>query len=72
MPHEYDSVLPALGVALQDWMRITAREPLPQSLVDILDRLEERERVLLIKTRETGLRFRRARRVQRRLLPRMV
>jgi alpha-D-ribose 1-methylphosphonate 5-triphosphate synthase subunit PhnG len=72
MPHEYDTVLLALGVTLQDWMRITAREPLPQSLVDLLDRLEEREQVRLIKTWETGLRFGRARRVQRRLLPRMV
>jgi len=72
MPHEYDTVLLALGVPLQDWMRITAREPLPQSLVDLLDHLEEREQVRLIKTRETGLRFGRARRVQRRLLPRMV
>jgi hypothetical protein len=67
MPHHYDTVLLALGVALQDWMRTTAREPLPQSLVDLLDRLEEREQA-----RETGLRFGRARRVQRRLLPRMV
>ena len=72
MPHEYDTVLLALGVTLQDWMRITAREPLPQSLVDLLDRLEEREQVRLIKTRETGLRFGRAPRVPRRLLPRMV
>jgi hypothetical protein len=72
MPHEYDTVVLQLGVALQEWMRITAREPLPQSLLDLLDRLEESEQVRLITTRETGLRFGQARRVQRRLLPRMV
>jgi hypothetical protein len=40
MPHEYDAVVLQLGVALQDWMRITARAPLPRSLRDLLDRLE--------------------------------
>ena len=66
MPHSNEAVLRQLGAGLQDWLRTTAREPPPQSLIDLLDRLDESEEIRLINLRKTGLRLGRTRGVQRR------